>query len=236
MSEYMSNPYNNHDDDDWGELLDSDDPMNIRSIQAVQSDDKQMNNYTISLAELKQNIDMFDITRSSDIEILNYVGAIFKSLKFIFSQNELNRCEIDICDQIFESIEHIVKELAVRNKQYVEYIIKKPEKDIWRNSYKFCEYRHMCKFFYNNNSQCYSKHYEYMSMYSDIIELRSYIRSNAVHNQDLIKISINTLTYVANHMCDELTNLQKYSPYHYSQYNLRKIINKYHKKKYNTNK
>ena len=39
------------------------------------------------------------------------------------------------------------------------------------------------------------------------MELRSYIRSDLGHNHDPIKISINTLTFVANHMCDDLANL-----------------------------
>ena len=89
------------------------------------------NNYSISLADLQQNIDLFDIILSSDLEILNYLGTFLKSVKFIFSQNELNGIEISIWDQIFESIEHM------------------------------CKF-YMCKFFYNNNSHCYSNHYEYM--------------------------------------------------------------------------
>ena len=134
----MSNPDNNLDDD-WGEILDSDDPVDIRSIRSIQSNDPKStnpNNHMISYEELKHSIDMFDITQSSDLMILKYLGTFLKSVKFIFSQNELNGIEISILDQIFESIEHMCK-------------------------FYMCKF-YMCKFFYNNNSHCYSNHYEYM--------------------------------------------------------------------------
>jgi len=220
--------------DDWGDIMDLEEPINIGQIQSPPHSNDQPDTkieYMPTLSELNL-IKLINISTSDDLEIISHLLFFFKNVKFIFSKNKLDRDQMNISTQIFKKIENIVKELSIRNKQYSEYIVKKKEKDIWRNSYKFCEYGYKCKFFYNNNSQCYGQHYEYYLMYSDIIELIQYMDESPVLNQEQIKISINTLTYILNHMYDELNNLKKYSPIHYNLYNQRKLINNYCKKKH----
>jgi hypothetical protein len=109
--------------------------------------------------------------------------------------------------------------------------------NISRNSYKFCEFGHNCRFNYNKEQKCYAQHYVYNLVYLDIVDILEYITvtnilnnktinntnnkiSNYHNQQDMteIKTSINTITYVINHMSEELSQLKNINPQYYKDY------------------
>jgi hypothetical protein len=84
-----------------------------------------------------------------------------------------------------------------------------------RSSYKFCEYGHNCQFNYSNEGNkrgCFSQHYVHNLIYADMLSLYQYIialqkcddgQTNFI---EIIKC-INTISYVINHMFEELNEL-----------------------------
>lgn len=109
--------------------------------------------------------------------------------------------------------------------------LNKKTQNISRNSYKFCEFGHECKFNYDKDQKCYAQHFVYNLVYLDIVDILEYITSvdilcslaaqgTSVRTQDMseIKTSINTITYVINHMSEELTQLKVMRPECYEDY------------------
>lgn len=82
---------------------------------------------------------------------------------------------------------------------------------ISRCSYKFCNYKDVCVYNYNtkNKSQCYQDHYVHRMVSADLLVLIDYITSKfenqqqIIPNKEILK-SINTLSFVINHMESEL--------------------------------
>jgi len=75
---------------------------------------------------------------------------------------------------------------------------------------------------------CYAQHYVFNLVYLDILDILCYISetySNNLNNSENlhlnlneIKTSINTITYVINHMFEELSQLKLTSPDQYKEY------------------
>jgi hypothetical protein len=93
---------------------------------------------------------------------------------------------------------------------------------ITRNSYKFCEYGYECRFNYEMKQKCHVHHFVFNLVYLDIMDILGYISkiSSTENPLDIeeIKTSINTITYVLNHMHDELLQLKKMRPMCYQNY------------------
>jgi hypothetical protein len=73
---------------------------------------------------------------------------------------------------------------------------------IKRNSYAFCENNSLCV--YHKNLKCKKKHFVYNYTKCDIEELINYIENSVNISIEEICTSINTISYVINHMKDEL--------------------------------
>jgi hypothetical protein len=97
------------------------------------------------------------------------------------------------------------------------------EKDIGntitRSSYKFCSYKDNCTYNYNlkDKNMCYQNHYVHNMVSADLKILIKYIvnkytsETNISHNKDILK-TINTLSFVINHMESELKTKCLYLP------------------------
>lgn len=81
------------------------------------------------------------------------------------------------------------------------------EKSLKRNSYEFCEKNSMCQ--YHVINKCKKKHFVYNFIVCDIEELINHVEHTNLSSIDEIYISINTISYVINHMKDELYHLSK---------------------------
>lgn len=125
---------------------------------------------------------------------------------------------------ILEYLRDVTFELSLRNHQKTITKIKKKIGVISRNSYKFCEYGHACRFNYGKEQKCYAQHFVYNMVHHDIVEILEYILFiSSIGSIDFseIKISINTMTFVINHMHEELMQLRSTRPIIYTNYEKR---------------
>jgi len=90
---------------------------------------------------------------------------------------------------------------------------------LYRCSYNFCNYKENCNFYYNNalKKKCYQDHYVHNMVSNDIKILLDYINNNKdingiiLYNKEVLK-TINTLSFVINHMESELRNKCLHTP------------------------
>ena len=115
-----------------------------------------------------------------------------KSLKYLFELSEILRIRLN------------QKEIIHENKVFTP-------GNLPRCSYKFCSYKDNCVYNYNlnNKSQCYQDHYVHRMVSADLAILIEYIDQKfkdqyfVIHNKEILK-TINTLSFVINHMENEL--------------------------------
>jgi hypothetical protein len=186
-----------------------------------------------------EEIKSWDIRLLDDLILLEKASIIAKNLKFQFNKR-CNEDQTKFMTWIVTSLiwmKKVMIELAERNKQNIASCIISMDKQIKnpthisRTSYKFCEFGCACKFNYNIKETCYSQHYVFNSASQDISNIIDFmvadydtITMRQLHNNDdliEIKTSINTITYVINHMYDELTQLKNDNKYYYENYTKR---------------
>jgi len=124
----------------------------------------------------------------------NQLDYIFfhKSLKFLYKLSEILRIRLN------------QKEIIHENK------ILMPN-NLPRCSYKFCSFKDVCSYNYNitSKNQCYQDHYVHRMVSADLAILIEYIEEKfkdsnfVIHNKEILK-TINTLSFVINHMENEL--------------------------------
>jgi hypothetical protein len=115
-----------------------------------------------------------------------------RSLKYLFQLSEMLRIRLGQ-----KEIIHETKVLTPGN--------------LPRCSYKFCNYKDTCVYNYNptTKSQCYQDHYVHRMVSADLAILIEYIEQKfqdqnfVIHNKEILK-TINTLSFVINHMESEL--------------------------------
>lgn len=116
----------------------------------------------------------------------------YKSLKFLYELSEILRIRIN------------QKEIIHENKIFTP-------NNLPRCSYKFCSFKDACSYNYNINSknQCYQDHYVHRMVSADLAILIEYIEQKfidpnfIIYNKEILK-TINTLSFVINHMENEL--------------------------------
>lgn len=109
--------------------------------------------------------------------------------------------------------------LRLRLGQKEIIIDNKDPNTITRCSYKFCSYKDNCTYNYNLKSKnlCYQNHYVHNMVSADLKILINYINNKyksdmvITHNKDILK-TINTLSFVINHMESELKTKCLYLP------------------------
>lgn len=180
----------------------------------------------LDIEALDNNGEFTSIKTMSDVDLLERSSMLAKNLKFQFNKKCDNDREIFI-KWLLASLKYLCEsmfELSGRNLQPITvypitvYPItydstpQKQSRMISRTSYKFCEYGHLCKFNYDKDLKCYAQHFVYNMVHHDIVEITNYLmRINLKESETIdvneIKTSINTITFVINHMYDELTQL-----------------------------
>ena len=132
-----------------------------------------------------------------------------KSLKFLYKLSEILRIRLN------------QKEIIHENKILIP-------GNLPRCSYKFCNYKDTCNYNYNitSKNQCYQDHYVHRMVSADLAILIEYIEqkfidsSFIIHNKEILK-TINTLSFVINHMENELkskclyVNENEWDTYHF---------------------
>jgi hypothetical protein len=179
---------------------------NLENKINIQEDDynlhiNEINN--IKLLEIKNNYE-----NQKCLKILQKELLIIKLLsKYALQTNDLDNVFIIKCLKIcFELSEILRKKL---NQKQIKITNKK---NIQRCSYKFCNFKENCNYNYSKkkSNYCYQDHYVHNMVSHDLLVLIYYIEDdnfkNINKNENIKEIlkSINTLSFVINHMESEL--------------------------------
>lgn len=159
----------------------------------------------------------------TDLELLKYQTYISSDLRKLVKQlndnidNNNIKCHNELIQDLIYKLEWLINgSKYLSNKTgltlYHHKISENDKKIIPRSSYKFCNYNFECEFHYNinKNKGCFAQHYVHNMVYADIVALKNYIIDQKTINKYMIeeiKKSINTISYVINHMYDELKNV-----------------------------
>jgi len=176
-------------------------------------------NIHISIGEILA----IDITKITEIQLMEYQNYLTSQLRKYFKQC-LDKNEIIDYDLHLPRI-YWISEVSkyFSNKYNLKLSFHKVKvtvdlKSIPRSSYKFCEYGNECTANYNldSNEKCNSQHFVHNILYADIISLYNYLligkTANIVLDINEILKSINTISFVINHMYEELGLLSLYNP------------------------
>ena len=171
----------------------------------------QEDNYQLTIEEINNininNLKEIYINKKSLI-ILQKELLIIKLLsKYSLQTNNLDYNFIIKCLQICYELSEILRKKI--NQKQIKIINKQ---NIQRCSYKFCNFKENCNYNYSKkkNNYCYQDHYVHNMVSHDLLILIYYIQDDKFKvinkNESLKEIlkSINTISFVINHMETEL--------------------------------
>ena len=153
----------------------------------------------------------------NSLKILQKELEVIKLLtKYSLQNNQLNYDFFMNCLKLLLNLSEILRvrlgqaEVNFEKKIYID-------DNISRCSYKFCNYKDSCNYNYNKSKNlCYQDHYVHNMVSGDLKILIDYIIQKygetkiVSHNKEILK-TINTLSYVINHMENELKSKCMYS-------------------------
>lgn len=178
--------------------------------------------YQIKLKEIEElctnNEKIEKIKKENSLKILQKELDIIKLLtKYSLQNNQLN---YTFCINSLKLLFILSETLRIRLNQSEINVEKKIYSDdnISRCSYKFCNFKDSCNYNYNKTkNMCYQDHYVHNMVSVDLKILMDYIDQKygdtkvVLHNKEILK-TINTLSYVINHMENELKSKCLYLP------------------------
>jgi len=172
---------------------------------------------TGTLYQQFNNMKSLDIIQK-EVELIKLIS------KYSLQNNKLEYNFIILC---LKSLLELSEILRNRLKLPLIILSKQNKHTMVRCSYKFCNFKDSCVYNYNKKGHCcYQDHYVHNMVSHDISALIMYIESNntvnemILHNKEILK-SINTLSFVINHMETELrtkcmyTEVKDWESFHY---------------------
>jgi hypothetical protein len=175
--------------------IENDYEIKLKELEEICVNEEETDKYISmnSLVILQKELEIIKLLSKYALQNnqLNYIFFV-SSLKFLYKLSEILRIRLGQKEIIHE------KKLITNN-------------NIPRCSYKFCNYKYECTYNYNTKlkSQCYQDHYVHRMVSADLFVLINYIsqkfndQSIVIHNKEILK-TINTLSFVINHMESEL--------------------------------
>ena len=192
-------------------ILKSQSDQNVVQIKIAQIETE----YLLKLKEIENlciNVDEINkLCNLNSLKILQKELDVIKLLtKYSLQNNQLN---YNFFMNALKLLLSLSESLRVRLGQ-VEIKIEKiiyNDDNISRCSYKFCNYKDSCNYNYNKSKNliCYQDHYVHNMVSGDLKVLIEYIEQKygeikvVSHNKEILK-TINTLSFVINHMESEL--------------------------------
>lgn len=159
-----------------------------------------------------------DVKKDNSLKILQKELEIIKLLtKYSLQNNQLN---YDFFMNSLKLLFSLSETLRIRIGQKEINIEKKlvGDDNISRCSYKFCSFKDSCNYNYNKSKNlCYQDHYVHNMVSADLKVLLDFIEQKygkikvVSHNKEILK-TINTLSFVINHMESELKAKCMYLP------------------------
>jgi hypothetical protein len=235
---------------DWGDMIVPSDIMSAipasnpyvisKTDCSTISEDDNSETEDIELSDI-DTVATFD-----DLEILRRSSLMARELKLKIV-GELNKDLDTTINQIIEYVYWLKQNMIILSERIGQEFDEKSDKPgsdcssdeslerdrpdtIGRNSYKFCDFGHGCSFGYSleDKRDCYSQHFVYPLILSDIHNLVDHILTDDGTCSPDIQIkevitSINTITYVINHMYNELVDLKNNNQIGYDYYKNRKL-------------
>ncbi|AYV76923.1 MAG: hypothetical protein Barrevirus4_7 [Barrevirus sp.] len=214
--------------------------------QPVDEPDKEEEEEIEELKDNKEDINIFslDLKTLSDLEILEYQNTVISQLRGSENKGKSLMDNNDTC----RSIDWLISSSKYLSEKIGSPLFKHKSTGnsffIIRSSYKFCNLGYKCEFNYQNNKNkkeinnkdrkngCNSQHYVHNLVNADLTSLREYISTNnstnkveKVEKDKEIQKSINTISFVINHMYEELKNSKKHI-----QVSNKKNMSRYHNK------
>lgn len=163
-----------------------------------------------------------DIKILSDITVLEYQNALCADLRRYvkYTLDNHNKERFDVIGFInkLEWLKSASKHLSEKIGQPTYQNENRTNKMFQRSSYKFCNFNYECEFNYNTKKYtgCFAQHYVHNIVYADLTTLVSCILK--LNQSGEFKISFellkelkkttSTLSFVINHMFEELKNIQ----------------------------
>jgi hypothetical protein len=157
------------------------------------------------------NVDKIEtVKKENSLKILQKELDVIKLLtKYSLQNNQLNYTffmnALKLLYNLSEALRNRIgqKEISIEKKNYTD-------DNISRCSYKFCNFKDSCNYNYNKSKNlCYQDHYVHNMVSADLKVLMDYIEQKygndqvVSHNKEILK-TINTLSFVINHMESEL--------------------------------
>lgn len=170
--------------------------------------------YSQKLKEIEvlclHKIQIENLKKDNSLKILQKELEIIKLLtKYSLQNNNLNYDffvnALNLLFILSETLRNRLgqKEIVMEKKSYTE-------ESISRCSYKFCNFKDSCNYNYNKSkNMCYQDHYVHNMVSADLKVVIDYIEQKygetkmILHNKEILK-TINTLSFVINHMESEL--------------------------------
>ena len=176
--------------------------IKLKEIEELCTNNKQIEKIKEynSLKILQKELDIIKLLTKYSLQNnqLNYT-FFMNALNLLFRLSETLRIRLD------------QNEIKIEKKIY-------SDDNISRCSYKFCNFKDSCNYNYNKTkNMCYQDHYVHNMVSIDLKILMEYIEQKysdtkiVLHNKEILK-TINTLSYVINHMENELKSKCLYLP------------------------
>ena len=187
--------------------------QNINTIDEIDKIDEQYINKINQIKNITNN--SFELNKLLQQNSLDLIKEELLLIK-LFSKYSLQQTnyEKSFLIKILNLLYTISNELSNRINQCE--IIHKDRKDkqIIRCSYKFCNFKSDCNYYYKHK-KCNSNHFVHNMVSADIKMLLNFLNNKTekefINNKEVIK-SINTILYVISHMETELSNSCRYEP------------------------
>lgn len=183
--------------------------------------EKEYQNKLIEIEELcKKSNEIVILKSKSSLIILQKELDIIKLItKYTLQNKNINYDFIMNCLNILLELSETLKNRLGQKDFNHDKMQVSTENTISRCSYKFCCYQDNCSYNYNFKIKnlCYQDHYVHNMVSADLRILIDYVKSKyedtkiVSHNKEILK-TINTLSFVIDHMEKELRNKCMYIP------------------------
>lgn len=249
-------PEETDSDDDKGDSL-------LTRSESFESNDKNIFNETVEVAEEISNITVEDIiacdqTKMLSIDIIKYECSLAYFIQVLMEGSNINRIKTtknyDIklsVDNMLDIISYLKwiskssKILAERIGQELYHVKADDNLQIVRSSYNFCNSYLQCKKFYSRTEEptCTEHHYVHSLLKYDtdsVINFMNHMISNDLElnseNLNSLYLSIKTICYITRHMAKEISYIDHFTKKNSELFHKNNPFNNFKKKSVVQNK
>jgi len=204
---------------DW-KIEENENDVKIKSL--INSDKKKIVNDKKDFIPTFNDFNKIVFKDTNDVELLKYENYLFSYIRQYIKRCNENNDDINYqtCLNYLKWIENVSSYFSEKlNLKIFTYNINFnniSNISIPRSSYKFCNNSCDCEYNYKGiGKKCHGRHYVHDLVFADVNILIKYLNKvipfgYSYINQNEVSKSINTISYVVNHMYMELSSFQYY--------------------------